>query len=113
MSKTIPRGFRFPELLQCRNEHGIATCWKGLDQQWNEVEASIVRHHIPLCGRYYIFRVQGATSGGVWTEPSVQIRIEILPRWWNAFWFRASSGAVLLLSRLAATTTAYIRLQEP
>ena len=75
---------------------------EGLDQQWNEV-GSEHRYatYTTLPAGIYIFRVQGATSGGVWTEPSVQIRIEILPAWWNAFWFRASFGAVLLLVGLA------------
>jgi signal transduction histidine kinase len=34
--------------------------------------------------------VQGATSGGAWSDPGVAVSIEILPAWWNTSWFRAS-----------------------
>jgi signal transduction histidine kinase len=49
----------------------------------------------------YTFRVQGATSGGGWTEPGAQLRIQILPAWWSALWFRITVGALLLLVALA------------
>jgi len=71
---------------------------EGLDQRWNEVGSEQrLAIYTTLPAGIYTFRVQGATSCGVWTEPGAQIRIEILPAWWNSLWFRASLGAVLFL----------------
>src|SRR5258708_39700527 len=44
----------------------------------------------------YTFRVQGATSRGVWSEPGLELAVEILPPWWNTWWFRALCAAAFL-----------------
>src|SRR5258708_21613473 len=44
----------------------------------------------------YTFRVQGATSRGAWSEPGLELAVEILPSWWNTWWFRASCVAAFL-----------------
>ena len=63
---------------------------EGLERDWNEVGSDhrqATYTTLPV-GRY-TFRVQGATSGGAWSEPGVAVRIEILPPWWSTWWFRA------------------------
>jgi ligand-binding sensor domain-containing protein len=75
---------------------------KGLDHQWNQVGSDQrVASYSTLPAGVYTFRVQGATIHGPWSEPGVQVRIEILPAWWNGLWFRASFGTFLLLVGLA------------
>jgi ligand-binding sensor domain-containing protein len=49
----------------------------------------------------YIFRVQGATSHGPWSDPGASLRIEILPPWWNTWWFTSICAIVALLSLYA------------
>src|SRR5258708_16466636 len=44
----------------------------------------------------YTFRAQGATSRGAWSEPGLELAVEILPPWWNTWWFRASCVAAFL-----------------
>jgi signal transduction histidine kinase len=44
-----------------------------------------------------LFDVQGATSRGKWSEPGARLRIQILPAWYQAFWFRAGSVTVFLI----------------
>ena len=62
----------------------------GLDHQWHEVGSNqrLVRY-TTLPAAKYTFHVQGATSRGTWSEPGLELRIEILPPWWATWWFRA------------------------
>ena len=73
---------------------------ENLEHVWNEVGSdqrqatyrpdSTRRHvHVP--------RVQGATRSGLWREPGVALRIEILPSWWSTRPFQAAVGALLIL----------------
>jgi signal transduction histidine kinase len=71
---------------------------EGLDDTWHEVgSGERLATYTTLPSREYTFRVQGATSRGPWSEPGVRLRIDILPAWWNSWWFRATYIAVLLL----------------
>jgi PAS domain S-box-containing protein len=68
---------------------------EGLDQTWHEVgsdERLATYTTLPAGG--YTFRVQGATSRGVWSEPGAAVLIQILPPWWNTWRFRAVCVAV-------------------
>jgi len=62
----------------------------GLDHQWHEVGSNQrLVTYTTLPAAMYTFRVQGATSRGAWSEPGLELRVEILPPWWNTWWFRA------------------------
>jgi ligand-binding sensor domain-containing protein/signal transduction histidine kinase len=70
---------------------------EGLDREWHEVASSQrLVTYTTLPPRGYTLRVQGATSRGAWSEPGLELAIEILPAWWNRWWFRASSVVTLL-----------------
>jgi len=63
---------------------------EGLDRQWTEVGSDRRRAtYTTLPAGRYKFRVQGATSSGVWSEPGVELGITILPPWWATLWFRS------------------------
>ncbi len=69
---------------------------EGLDPTWHEVGSDErLATYTTLPAREYTFRVQGATSRGVWSEPGAAVIIEILPPWWSTWWFRALCVAVL------------------
>jgi signal transduction histidine kinase/ligand-binding sensor domain-containing protein len=71
---------------------------EGLDHWWHEAGSDQrIANYTTLPAGAYIFRVQGATSRGRWSEPGATLRIEILPPWWSSLWFRATYVAVLLL----------------
>jgi C4-dicarboxylate-specific signal transduction histidine kinase len=36
----------------------------------------------------YVFRAQGATARGPWSEPGIVFRLEVLEPWWLTWWFR-------------------------
>jgi signal transduction histidine kinase/ligand-binding sensor domain-containing protein len=70
---------------------------EGLDDTWHEVGSNErLATYTTLPPREYTFRVQGATSRGPWSEPGTRLRIDILPAWWNSWWFRATYIAALL-----------------
>jgi signal transduction histidine kinase/ligand-binding sensor domain-containing protein len=70
---------------------------EGLERDWNEVGSDRRQAtYTTLPAGTYTFRVQGATSGGGWSDPGVAVSIQILPPWWNTSWFRASCVAAFL-----------------
>jgi signal transduction histidine kinase len=76
---------------------------EGVDRKWNEVGSDQrFASYTTLPAGTYTFRVEGATSRGPWNEPGVQLRIEILPPWWETLSFRVSFGVLVLLVGLAA-----------
>jgi ligand-binding sensor domain-containing protein len=73
---------------------------EGLDSKWIEVGSDQrFASYTTLPPGLYIFRVQGATSRGDWSEPGASIQINVLPAWWNRWWFRAIyvTAALLML----------------
>jgi signal transduction histidine kinase/ligand-binding sensor domain-containing protein len=61
---------------------------EGLERDWNEAgsdQRQVTYTTLPP-GRY-IFRAQGATSSGRWSEPGAALGIEILPAWYQTRWF--------------------------
>jgi signal transduction histidine kinase len=57
----------------------------------------------------YIFRAQGATSRGPWSEPGIGLQLQILPPFWATWWFRA---ALALLSLSAVWWAHQLRLGQ-
>ena len=79
---------------------------EGLDNRWIEVDA---RHrqasYTFLPPTRYVFRVESATSSGNWAEPGVVLPINILPAWWQTWWFRGASGLAVLSMLVAGYLT--------
>jgi signal transduction histidine kinase len=72
---------------------------EGLDEAWHEVGSDErLATYTTLPAGSYTFRVQGATSGGAWSDPGVAVRIEVLPPFWEAWWFRSACGISMLIS---------------
>src|SRR6201987_5120579 len=68
-----------------------------LDQKWNEVGSDQrLAIYTTLPAGTYTFHVQGASRRGPWSEPGAQLRIKILPAWWNTWWFRAVCAVVFI-----------------
>jgi PAS domain S-box-containing protein len=72
---------------------------EGLDSTWHEAnsEQRLVNYTTLPVGTY-VFRVQGATSQGPWSEPGAALQIKVLPPWWGTWWFRSMLAAALLFS---------------
>jgi signal transduction histidine kinase len=70
-----------------------------LDTDWHEVDSKQrTASYTTLPAATYTFRVQSATSRGRWNSPGATLRIEILPAWWNRWWFRGGCIAVAILA---------------
>ncbi|MES1256973.1 MAG: PAS domain-containing protein, partial [Acidobacteriota bacterium] len=96
---------------------------EGLQSQWEEVSSEQRQAtYTTLPPGDYTFRVQGATSRGVWSEPGASLQIRILPAWWATWWFRAIAGLacagliffiyVLRMRQLSARMQSRLREQE-
>ena len=71
---------------------------EDLESRWNEVDGDLrVAAYTTLPRGTYTFRVEAATSHGCWGEPGTILRIQILPPWWETFWFRLSSVVLTLM----------------
>jgi ligand-binding sensor domain-containing protein/signal transduction histidine kinase len=72
---------------------------EGLDETWHEAGSDErLATYTTLPAASYTFRVQGATSRGVWSDPGASVRIEILPPFWGTWWFRSACGILILVS---------------
>jgi ligand-binding sensor domain-containing protein/signal transduction histidine kinase len=70
---------------------------EGLDETWREVGSDErLATYTTLPAGSYTFRVQGASSRGVWNEPGATVHIEILPPFWGTWWFRSVCGIFML-----------------
>ena len=68
---------------------------EGLDDTWHEVGSNErLATYTTLPVGVYTFRVQGATSRGIWSDPGAAVMVEILPPWWSTWWFRLLCAAV-------------------
>jgi ligand-binding sensor domain-containing protein/two-component sensor histidine kinase len=72
---------------------------ESLERDWNEAGSDQRQAtYTTLPAGKYTFRVQGATSGGAWSDPGVEVRIEILPPWWGTWGFRSACALFTLVS---------------
>ena len=88
---------------------------EGLDETWHEVgSGERLATYTTLPARVYTFRVQGATSRGVWSEPGAAVLIKILPPWWSTWWFRTIfvAASVMLLGGFYQWRIQQLRRQE-
>jgi ligand-binding sensor domain-containing protein/signal transduction histidine kinase len=83
---------------------------EGLDSDWHDVgsEERLVSYNNLPAGKF-VFRAQGATSSGPWSEPGVALQIEILPPWWGTLWFKVVWAVSLVL---LAGSASYYRLNQ-
>ena len=92
-------GFEF-SALSYANPQGDRYRYRleGLEEQWNETDSS--RRFVTyttLAPGHYVFRVQGRTTQGPWSEPGLALRINVLPPLWLQPWFAAICVALILI----------------
>ena len=69
----------------------------GYETVWHEVEAATRRaNYSKLPPDRYRFQVQACNEDGVWNELGASLAIEVLPPFWQTWWFISLSGACLL-----------------
>ncbi|HEY0064998.1 MAG TPA: diguanylate cyclase [Telluria sp.] len=76
----------------------------GFDHDWVYTDASRrSATYTNLDPGNYTFHVKAANNQGLWSDKPTSLDIEILPPWWQTWWFRA----LLLLLCVALLTVAY------
>lgn len=68
---------------------------EGLDREWVEAGNSRVAAYSQLRPGTYRFRVRAAGRGGDWIESLKPVELEVLPMFWETWWFRAASVGML------------------
>ena len=69
----------------------------GLDDNWLETKQREVQFSNLPAGKF-VLEATARSAAGKWSETPAQVPFEILPPWWNTWWFRAAA----LLTGLAA-----------
>jgi signal transduction histidine kinase len=83
---------------------------EGVDKQWREGMNQRVIGYGPLLPGPYCFRVLGANSDGVWNESGASLGFEVLPFFWETWWFKTLvAGAVCGGLALAVTLALHRR----
>jgi signal transduction histidine kinase/ligand-binding sensor domain-containing protein len=83
---------------------------EGLNTEWTEVGSDRRRAvYTTLPAGHYVFWVQGASLRGPWTVPGTSLDIDILPPWWQTWWFRATC---ILIALGIVGTVYHLRLRQ-
>lgn len=87
----------------------------GFDRDWIETDSTRrVAAYTNLPPGRYRLELRGSNRDGVWNETSLTLPVEVLPAWYQTWWFRTlmallALAAVALLVRLR---TAYLRRRQ-
>lgn len=61
---------------------------ENLDEEWNNVGNKRFATYTNLNSGEYIFKVKATNSDGVWSGKPAEMRIIVLPPFWQTWWFR-------------------------
>ncbi len=76
LSYSQPLGNKYRYMLQ------------GFDAQWIEAGTRRIANYTNIPPGEYIFKVKGANNDGFWNETPTELKITIVPPFWNTLWFR-------------------------
>ncbi|MEO5675776.1 MAG: two-component regulator propeller domain-containing protein, partial [Chitinophagales bacterium] len=83
---------------------------EGFDKDWIYTDASIrFANYTNLDAGTYIFKVKGSNNDGVWNETPAEMKLIILPPYWQTWWFKllcAITGGLIVYAII------YSRMQK-
>ncbi len=88
---------------------------EGFDRDFVQTDAGKPRAtYTNLDPGHYVFKVRAANKDGFWSEHGASLTIEVLPAWWETWWFRtlAVVSAVTLLGWLYRRRIAWLDAQR-
>lgn len=88
---------------------------EGFDREFIHTDAGKPRAtYTNLDPGRYVFKVKAANKDGIWNEQGASLSIEVLPAWWETWWFRvlAAASAIALLAWLYRRRIAYLDAQR-
>jgi streptogramin lyase len=79
---------------------------EGMDEQWLKAENILVARYTNLPPGNYTFRVRSVNTAGTFSEGITELKIHILPAFWQTTWFR-----MLVLLLIIALVYLYFRMR--
>ena len=67
----------------------------GRDKVWHDVGSRRTAYYTDLPSGNYTFRVLGSNNDGVWSTEGAELRLTILPPFWQTWWFRSLIMAMI------------------
>ncbi|MEO8003246.1 MAG: two-component regulator propeller domain-containing protein [Arenimonas sp.] len=84
----------------------------GQDKDWIETDANLrVASYGNLWPGEYLLKIRGSNRNGVWSEQILEIPVEVLPAWWQTWWFYLACSllAITAIIVLVHARTNYLR----
>jgi signal transduction histidine kinase/ligand-binding sensor domain-containing protein len=69
---------------------------EGLDTDWSDAGVKRFAVYSHLSPGTYRFRVTAASGDGIWHEAAVPMALQIVPHWWETWWFRTGLGTTVI-----------------
>ena len=102
--------------LEMNNPLGVEYAFKleGFDADWSEPGFQREASYTNLEPGRYLFRVRAANSEGFWSQTGDGFSFEIVPLWWESWWFRGILllGLVLALALFFRSRMHRLRLEQ-
>ena len=78
----------------------------GIDDEWVESGTRRTATYLHLPAGKFVFKVQGSNSQGIWSDHIAELKIKVLPPWWNSWW-----SYVLYAMLIALAIRAYLNFR--
>ena len=85
-------GLPVPEAVRFRHK------LEGFDTDWVDAGVKRVASYSQLSPGKYQFRVMAGGGDGIWHETAAPLVLQIVPHWWESWWFRIGLGATGLMA---------------
>lgn len=100
LSLQVPEKVRFKHRLE------------PVDADWVDAGAERIAHYNSVPPGRYRFRVIACNNDGVWNETGAALAIQMLPHYWQTWWFKSSTVAALGALLILAYRNRVARLRE-
>jgi signal transduction histidine kinase/ligand-binding sensor domain-containing protein len=90
---------------------------EGLDEAWVEADGKRSAHYGPLLPGKYRFQVVACNNDGVWNDEGSSVSLDVLPHFWETWWFDVAmtillAGVVISAVRYAVTRNLRKKLEQ-
>ena len=69
---------------------------EGLEEDWVTAGRSRLAAYAHVPPGHYVFRVTACNNDGVWNDPGATLALVVVPYFWQTWWFRIMTPAIVL-----------------
>ena len=73
---------------------------EGFEDTWNYVKTNNSATYTNLPAGEYTLKIKASNQDGFWTDKTKELRIIVIPPWWDTYWFYISSISFVVLMTL-------------